>query len=129
MSSNNGEGLDPERHLKRLQKVFKVTRRLQEIAEARIQHDASSEAKAQEAEAFARAKKRRQERICSLDPVHIGIIEMTAELLNISVDEAKDGIADSDEHVRILKNLSVANGIKALVFSYGLNDHPSKGMF
>lgn len=119
--------LDPDRHLKRLLKVVNVTKKIQDLAESKIQHNVSPENKALEAKLIEEAKKKRKERTNSLDASHMYILDIVASLIGISSDEAIEGIVDSDEHVKLLLSLVAAKGKKSVIFSYNLFNHPPKG--
>lgn len=120
-------GLNPDRHLNRLIRAISVSKRIQRLAQAKIDQDAWNDEKRKEEELLEKAKEIRMRRIKSLEPVHIAILEMVASLLEISLDVAKDGMGDSDKHIELIKSVTISNGRRAIMFSYGLYNHPPKG--
>lgn len=127
MASSEDMYSDPEEHLKKLVKVFGVSKKIQQLALANIGPDQTPEEILRENKLIARAKAMRQERMSSLGPVHTIILEIVAQQLNITLDEVKAGIADSDLNINSLKGVTQKDGLRAVIFSYDLYDHPSKG--
>lgn len=121
--------LDPERHLKRLRKVVGVSKRIKELADSKSQYFTAADDKAKDAEALEEARDKRRQRINSLELVHSNILTVIAKMLNISLEEAQEGMADSDRHIQLIKNLTEAKGRKAVLFTYDLYDQPPKGGF
>lgn len=119
--------LDPERHLKRLQKVFGVSKKIQELALSAIKEDATSEEMKKAAEALANAKIDRIKRMDLLNLRHQFIIDSIAEQFNVISDELIQGIADEDIHVNLLHEFVEKNGSKVLIFFYDQFPHPPKG--
>lgn len=120
-------GIDPQRNLNRLIRAISVSQRIQKLAQAKINQDAWNEEKRQQEELLEKAKVIRVERIECLLPVHIAILDMASMFLGISLDEVKDGMADSDQHVDLLRSLTAADGRRAVLFTYDLYSHPSRG--
>lgn len=120
-------GLDPQRHLNRLIRAICVSTRIQKLAQAKINQEAWNEEKQKEEEQLELAKETRAQRIKSLDAVHTAILEMVSSFLDISIETAVDGIADSDLHLQLMKNFTTANGCRAIIFTYALYPHPEKG--
>lgn len=119
--------VDPERHLKRLQKVFGVSKKIQELALSTVKGDDSTRDLIKEAEALTRSKAARGKRIESIEPHHQYIIDMVAELLDVPADEMIAGIADSEQNVDLLHSMVKKMGAKAVIFLYDEFMHPSKG--
>lgn len=119
--------VDPERHLKRLQKVFGVSKKIQELAVSTVKGDATTLDLIKEAEAITRAKAARAKRIESIEPHHQYIIDMVAELLDVSADEVVAGIADTEHNVKLLNSIVDKMGAKAVIFLYDQYPHPTKG--
>lgn len=127
MASSNDAKLDPDRHMKRLQKVFGVSKRIKEFTDLRVQSSANAEEKTKAAEALEEARTKRRHRISSLEVIHSNILEIVADMLDISIEQAQDGMADSDEHIQLIKSLTAAKGRKAVIFTWDLFEHPPKG--
>lgn len=119
--------VDPERHLKRLQKVFGVSKKIKELALSTVKGDDSTRDLIKEAEALTRAKAARGKRTESIEPHHQYIIDVVAELLNVPADEVIAGIADSEQNVGLLNSMVEKMGAKAVIFLYDKFAHPSKG--
>lgn len=119
--------VDPERHLKRLQKVFGVSKKIQQLAISTLKSDASTHDLIKEAEALTRAKAARSKRIESIEPQQQHILDMVAEMLNIHADEVIAGIADSEQNIVRLNSMIEKMGAKALLFFYDEFSHPTKG--
>lgn len=119
--------VDPERHLKRLQKVFGVSKKIQELAVSTVKGDASTHDLIKEAEALTRAKAARGKRIESIEPQHQYIIDMVAEMLDVQADEVVAGIADAEQNVGLLNSIVEKMGAKAVIFLYDQFPHPTKG--
>lgn len=119
--------LDPERHLKRLQKVFGVSKRIQELALSAIKEDATSEEMKRTAELLAKSKIDRKKRMDLLDSRHQFILDMVADQFNITSDQLIQGIIDENIHVNFLHEFVKKNGLQVLIFYYDLFPHPPKG--
>lgn len=120
--------LDPERHLKRLQKVFGVSKKIQELALSSIKSDPTAEQLKKEAAALENAKLLRRMRHTRLDSVHRQLIEIAAEHMNLSPDEIIEGIIDEDNHIDIIDHFLSENGSRSLFFYYDYFSHPPKGI-
>lgn len=120
--------LDPDRHLKRLQKVFGVSKKIQELAVSKIKSDPTSDELIKEAESLAEAKNKRKQRIDSIDAQHRYVIDMVADQFNVSGDELIEGVADAYKNVQLLHSIVEKNGHRAIIFFYDSFNHPPKGM-
>lgn len=119
--------VDPERHLKRLQKVFGVSKKIQQLAVSTLKRDTTTHDLIKEAEALNRAKIARAKRIEAIEPQHQHITEMVADLLNIPADEIIASMADTERNIEFLSSILEKMGIKAVLFLYDEFPHPSKG--
>lgn len=122
------EGRDPERHLKRLAKTFNVSNRIQKLAHTKLGKRVLQNDQQNDDEVLAKAKVARGARLSSLGPVHQSVLDVIASMLHIPLNEAKEGMADDEEHIKALKSILEVNGTRAIFFSYDLSSHPSKGI-
>lgn len=120
--------VDPERHLKRLQKVFGVSKKIQKLAVSTVKGDATTDDLIKEAEAFTRAKAERGKRVESIGPHHKYIIDVVAEMLDVHADEVVAGLADAEQNISLLNSIVGKMGAKAVIFLYDQFPHPAKGM-
>lgn len=125
--ADDEQGRDPERHLKRLAKTFNVSNRIQKLAHSKLGKRVLQNDQQSDDEVLAKAKVARAARMSSLGPVHQSILDVIASMLHIPLDEAKEGMADDEEHIKALKSIVEANGTRAIFFSYDLAIYPSKG--
>lgn len=121
------QDVDPERHLKRLQKVFGVSKRLKELATNTLKTDGSTHELIKEAEALTRAKAFRAKRTGCIEPHHQYLIDLVAEMLDIPTDEVTAGMADADQNINLLQSIMEKMGVTAVIFQYDNFPHPSRG--
>ena len=121
--------LDPERHLKRLEQVFGVSERIQQLAVSQRVIEKTPSNLLVEEKLLSDAKQRRNDRISSLEAIPQHVLAVVADQLGIGVNQLIDGLADGDAYVGLVQSLVQKNGRKVVMFIHGLFDHPAKGDF
>lgn len=118
---------DPERHLKRLQQVFGVTSRIQELATKRRKSPTKISKDAEEKALLAQSKELRTRRMGAMTPAHRFVCEVVGEHYGLECDEVVDGVIDDDQYVQLLDEFIKKDGRMALMFFYGEFQHPPLG--
>lgn len=116
---------DPDRHLKRLQKVFGVSGRIQNLAIRRHTSPRKITKEEQERELLGKSKEMRKKRLTVLQPTHRFVLEMVGEHYGIESDAAEEGILDDDLYVRLMDEFVMKGGRMAVMFFYDEFLHPS----
>lgn len=125
----DGPAFDPYRHLKRLNKVFGVSKRIHQLAQSHVKPEITSKELTEEAEFLVNAKLKRDKRINSIDTVHHSIIEVIASHFNVQYENLLEGIVDSDQYVDLIRECIEKHGRKAILFYYDVFNYPPKGKY
>lgn len=120
---------DPDRHLKRLKKVFGVSERIQKLAIRRHKSPTRITKEVEEKAILAKSKDLRKARQAAIGQVHRYILETIANVFDIETDKVIDGIVDSDRYIELLKEFCNKNGRSAIVFFYDWFSFPAIGNF
>lgn len=119
--------LDPYRHLKRLNKVFGVSRRIQKLAQSHIKPESTPQEILEQNEFLANAKISRDKRIGTIDAVHRCIIETVASQFSIQYEDLLEGIVDCEHYIELLQSFVAKSGRKVLLVYYDVFAYPPKG--
>lgn len=118
---------DPDRHLKRLQKVFGVSERIQQLALRRHTSPKKITKEEQERELLGKSKELRKRRLGVLTASHRFVLEMVGEHFGLEADGVEEGVVDDDHYVRLLDEFVCKDGRMAIMFFYDEFTHPSVG--
>lgn len=118
---------DPDRHIKRLNQLFGVTSRLQELAVRRRKSPTKISKDAEEKAALAQSKEARTRRQGAMTPPHRFICEVVGEHYGLECEEIVEGVIDDDQYVQLLDEFVKKDGRMAVMFFYGEFQHPSAG--
>lgn len=118
---------DPDRHLKRLQKVFGVSGRIQNLAIRRHKSPTRINKEAEQKAILAKSTDIRKARLNEIGQVHRFILESVANVFKIDTDRAIDGIADADRYIGLMKEFVQKRGRFAIVFFYDWFPYPGIG--
>lgn len=120
--------VDPERHLKRLQKVFGVSGHIQNLAIRRHKSPTQITKEVEEKAILAKSKGLRKDRLREIGQIHRYILEVIANAFQIDTDKAIDGIIDSDWYIELLRSFVNKNGRSVIVFFYDWFPYPAIGI-
>lgn len=119
---------DPDRHLKRLQKVFGVSAKIQNLAIRRHKSPTRINKEAEQKAILAKSSDLRKVRLNEIGQVHRFILDSVANVFDIDTDRAIDGMADADRYIGLLKEFVQKNGRLAIVFFYDWFPYPGIGI-
>ncbi|EDV57152.2 LOW QUALITY PROTEIN: uncharacterized protein Dere_GG23061, partial [Drosophila erecta] len=108
--------MDPERNVKRLRKLFGVSRTMLKRA-ARRPSVSDQEREDQQRRRFQLLRELRQQRISSLGPNQRYVLEICADLLGIDPEEIVSGIVDESKYVENLNGIFEEKGPMAIMIS------------
>ncbi|XP_055849438.1 dynein axonemal heavy chain 8 [Episyrphus balteatus] len=116
--------MDPERNIKRLHKLFGVSHKIQKLS-ARRGSAADHEKEEQEKKKIQAFKDQRQQRISNLGANHRYVLEIVADFLEITTDEAIIGLVDDEAYTDLLNGLFKEKGnFSALFCNATMNGYP-----
>lgn len=118
---------DPDRHLKRLQRVFGVSTRIQDLAIRRHVSPRKITKEEAEREQLANSKDMRKKRQAILQPPHRFVLEVVGEHYGLECDPVEAGVLDDDQYVRLLDEFVQKEGRMAILFFYDDFSHPAVG--
>lgn len=121
--------IDPDRHIKRLNMVFGVSKRLQTLAYQRFHSPTGVSKEQQERELIAKSKEMRTARSVVLQPPHRFVLEMVSEHYGLTPDEVEAGILDDDQYVQLLDEFCAAGMRMAIMFFYDEFIYPNLSEF
>lgn len=116
---------DPDRHLKRLHRVFEVSQRLQNLATRRHASPTKITKEQMERELLGRSKELRTARQTVLQATHRYVLELIGEHFGLEADEVEAGILDDDLYVRLVDEFVMRGGRMAILFFYDEFTHPN----
>lgn len=116
---------DPDRHLKRLHKVFEVSKRLQNLATRRHASPTKITKEQKERELLGRSKELRTARQARLQATHRHVLELCAEHFGLDADTVEAGLLDDDLYVRLVDEFVLKGGRMAVLFFYDEFAHPN----
>lgn len=108
--------MDPERNVKRLRKLFGVSRTILKRA-ARRPSISDQESEEQQRKRFQMLREMRQQRISSLGANQRYVLEICADMIGIDTEEVVTGIVDENIYVDNLNGLFEAKGPMAVMLS------------
>lgn len=118
---------DPDRHLIRLQKVFGVSGRIQDLAIRRRKSPTIISKDEKDREMLARSKDLRSKRLNGIGVVQRFILDLVAAHYDCETDIISDGICDEDRHCELLDSFITRDGHMAIAFFYDEFSHPGVG--
>lgn len=120
---------DPDRHIKRLEKVFGVSAQIHGLVLKREKssHQLTKEQEIQET--LAKSKIRRTERLNNIGQCQHYVLDIAADYFGVQTDTIINGIADADQDVELMKSFAEANGKLAIMLFYEELPHPPLGNF
>lgn len=119
---------DPERHLKRIEKVFGVSELIQTLAIRQYKSPTKIAKDVELKDVLAKSKDLRTKRLAALGTTERYVLEMVAEQFCCDTESIVDGMVDSDGHIELLKSFVEQDGRLAVMFFYDLFAHPAGGM-
>ncbi|XP_013102946.2 dynein axonemal heavy chain 8 [Stomoxys calcitrans] len=124
------KGIDPDRNIKKLQKLFVVSRTIQKQTTRRFSATDKDEEELERKRAH-HLKELRQQRISSLGANHRYILEIGAELLGIDMEEIVMGVVDEPEFVDLLSAMLEKSGPRVCMICYAaqLGYPPDSGRY
>lgn len=125
----NQANVDPERHLKKIKKIFGVSARIQKLAIRRKKSIQRLSKNFRNKELLANSKTLRTTRINAIGSIQRYVLDIVADLFKTNVDEIIEGMADSQIHINLLENFECENGKLFLLFFYDLFNHPNIGNY
>lgn len=120
---------DPERHLKRLEKVFGVSGRIQQLATQRRKSPTKVTKNADDKVLLAKSLELRALRLAAIAPPQRFILDTVASHFNVNVETMVEGMCDDDAYIQLLNNFVARDGRKFIAFFYDEFQHPSIGEF
>lgn len=118
---------DPDRHLKRLQEVFGVSGRIQNLAVRRRKEVVVVSKEEKDREMMARSKEMRTKRLSGISPTHRYVLELVAGHFDVDTDIISDGMCDEERHCELLNLFVCRNGPMGVAFFYDEFPYPGIG--
>lgn len=111
------KGIDPDRNIKKLRKLFGVSHTIQKQTMRRLTVT-DQEKEELERKRGHHLKELRQQRISSLGANHRYILEIVADLMGTETDEIVTGVVDDQAFVDLLSSMFEQNGSRACMINY-----------
>ncbi|XP_017155681.1 dynein heavy chain 8, axonemal isoform X2 [Drosophila miranda] len=108
--------MDPDRNVKRLRKLFGVSRTILKRA-ARRPSVSDQEREEQQRKRFQFLREMRQQRISSLGANHRYVLEICADMCGLDTEEVVTGVVDENKYVENLNGLFNERGPMAIMLS------------
>lgn len=118
---------DPERHLKRLEKVFGVSGRIQELAIRRRKSPTKVTKNADDKVLLAKSLELRALRLAAIGSVQRFILDSVAFHFDVKLETIIEGMCDDDAYIELLSSFVARDGRKSIAFFYDEFQHPSIG--
>uniref|UniRef100_A0A1A9WR67 AAA+ ATPase domain-containing protein n=1 Tax=Glossina brevipalpis TaxID=37001 RepID=A0A1A9WR67_9MUSC len=111
------KGMDPERNVRKLRKLFGVSHTIQKQTTRRVSVT-DQEREEIERKRGQQLKEMRQQRISRLGANHRYVLEIVADLMGTDTEEIVMGVADDQSFVDLLSGLFEKHGPRACMISY-----------
>lgn len=118
---------DPERHRKRLEKVFGVSGRIQQLAVRRRESPTIITKNADDNVLLAKSLELRALRLAAIGPAQRFILETVAFHFDVKIETMVEGMCDDDAYIELLSSFVARDGRKCIAFFYDEFQHPSIG--
>ncbi len=130
MEAGDYDSTDPERHLKRVNRLFGVSSRIQELVKKSREAPRKSISKEDKLEVLQKnVKEQRADRKARLGIKQNFMLELAATHFGTMLDLLAECAADSEKNTILLEQLFEPNGIGAILIQLQIAPAPGIGMF